>query len=105
MIAHVMRVFFFFLSLAASILVTMTVTDLHTHVRAVLLGEQDKPQHRTLSLTPKEEDSLLDKGRDTIADMFGMQREKPKSDLQKLMERRRKEIAREKNRAAWQGNF
>ena len=95
-----MKVFWFIVSICTSIAVAMTVTDLQSQVHSLLLGEEE-PQHRTVSLKPQEDPSLLDKGLDTLAAMFGVSREEPKSDLQQLMDRRRKEIAREQSGGYW----
>ncbi|MEX0318570.1 MAG: hypothetical protein AB3N21_11500 [Ruegeria sp.] len=100
-----MKVIVFCLSVAATIVVAMSLTEVQSHMVTLLRGGEDKPQHRTISLKPKEEPSLWDKGVDTIAGMFGFEAPKPKSDIQKLMDRRRREIAEEKARESWRQGY
>ncbi|WP_171179879.1 hypothetical protein [Ruegeria sp. HKCCD8929] len=100
-----MKVIVFLLSVVSTIVVTLSLTELQSHMVTLLRSAEDKPQHRTISLKPKEEPSLWDKGIDGIATMFGFEAPKPKSNIQKLMDRRRREIAEEKARESWRQGY
>ncbi|MEX0368937.1 MAG: hypothetical protein AB3N22_22985 [Ruegeria sp.] len=100
-----MKVIVFFLSVVAAIVVTLSLTELQSHMVTLLRGGEDKPQHRTISLKPKEEPNLWDKGVDAVAVMFGFEAPRPKSDIQQLMDRRRREIAEEKARESWRQGY
>lgn len=92
-----MRIFSYILSVIVTVVVLVTVTDVQTGIRGLLTESNNGPQHRSVSIAPEEEKSFLDRSLDSLAATFGLKREKPKSQLQQLMDRRRKEIAQEKS--------
>lgn len=93
-----MRLLSFILSIVATVAVLVTITDVQTGMRGLFAWSDNSPQHRTVSVTPKEEKGFVARSLDTLAATLGIEREQPKSQLQQLMDRRRKEIEKE-NRA------